>query len=441
MRHSNEIGPLQETNQDIHSFGYKPFRQGTGMKQCQFPIGTLLLATLAGIGLGYAIVFAGLCATDTILFDKTGHPGPFDFAEFWSAGKLAMGGKLLAAYDPRLIHAAEVTTVGHPFKTFIGWFYPPSFFFVAIAMASAAPVVAFVLWTNATLLLQSVAIAMITRRWESAFVALAPPWAMLGTLEGQDGLLTAAITGFVLITLEERPMLSGLLLALLTYKPQFGLLFPVALAFGGYWRAFFSACAGIVFLVLITGAVFGFSAWPTFFHALGGATQSHLVTNAVGVWPGILSLYGYARWLHFPYEVAVALQIMLSAACAITIAVTWRSKMSFDLKSACLVTGITLATPYIWVYDLPLLSIALAYLYHNKRFDAIDWTAIALASVAVATYPFHTFSLLPGGNVPAGLVSGFLLAGMALRRILCSKQKCEAKDACGLPSEVAARSI
>jgi arabinofuranan 3-O-arabinosyltransferase len=404
-------------------------------------IGRLALTIAAGLGIGYAIAFAILCATRIIMFDKFGHPGHFDYAEFWSAGKLALSGKVLAAYDTRLIHAAEVATVGHPFKTLIGWFYPPTFFFVAVVMASMPPLLGYLLWTNGTLLLYSATVAAIVRRWEAGFVALAPPWAMLGTLFGQDGLLTAALIGFVLVTLEEQPVLSGLLLALLTYKPQFGLLFPVALAFGGYWRAFFSACAGTVLLVLASGAVFGFAAWPVFFHALGGATQTHLVTNTIGIWPGILSLYGYARWLHLPYEVAAGLQLILSVLCAAVVALAWCSKLSFDLKAACLVTGVALATPYIWVYDLPLLSIALAYLYRNRRFDAIDWTGIALACAAVATFPFNVFSAFPGGNVPAGLVSGGVLAAMLFRRVWQPQMQQEPERASDWPEKAAVGSV
>jgi len=41
--------------------------------------------------------------------------------------------------------------------------------------------------------------------------------------------------------LERRPVAAGLLFGLLCYKPHFGLLVPVALASGGYWRSFAAA--------------------------------------------------------------------------------------------------------------------------------------------------------------------------------------------------------
>ena len=46
---------------------------------------------------------------------------------------------------------------------------------------------------------------------------------------GQNGFLTAALIGGVLEFMERRPAMAGVCLGLLTYKPQFGVLVPVAL--------------------------------------------------------------------------------------------------------------------------------------------------------------------------------------------------------------------
>ena len=48
---------------------------------------------------------------------------------------------------------------------------------------------------------------------------------------------TAALFGGGLSLLERRPLLAGGLLGLLIYKPQLGLLIPVALLAGRHWRA------------------------------------------------------------------------------------------------------------------------------------------------------------------------------------------------------------
>ena len=52
---------------------------------------------------------------------------------------------------------------------------------------------------------------------------------------GQNGFLTAALIGGALGLLERRPALAGICLGLLTYKPQFGLLFPFVLIADRRW--------------------------------------------------------------------------------------------------------------------------------------------------------------------------------------------------------------
>ncbi|WP_029586365.1 glycosyltransferase 87 family protein [Bradyrhizobium sp. URHD0069] len=58
----------------------------------------------------------------------------------------------------------------------------------------------------------------------------------INAVGGQNSTWTAALFGGGLSPLERRPLLAGGLLGLLIYKPQLGLLIPVALA-GRHWRA------------------------------------------------------------------------------------------------------------------------------------------------------------------------------------------------------------
>src|SRR6185312_13844103 len=72
-------------------------------------------------------------------------------------------------------------------------------------------------------------------------LALAIPMAFINALVGQNGFLTAALIGGTLYLIPIRPVLAGICLGLLTYKPQYGLLFPIALIVAGQWRVFVSA--------------------------------------------------------------------------------------------------------------------------------------------------------------------------------------------------------
>ena len=51
------------------------------------------------------------------------------------------------------------------------------------------------------------------------------------------------LLGGALVSLDRRPLIAGILFGLMAYKPQFGLMIPIALAAGGYWRSFSAAAA------------------------------------------------------------------------------------------------------------------------------------------------------------------------------------------------------
>jgi arabinofuranan 3-O-arabinosyltransferase len=377
----------------------------------QSSAGNLALAIASGLGIGFAVCLAVMCLMHIWLFDAQGHPDVLDFISYWSVGHMVREGAALAAYDPHLQHAAEVATVGHTFRDILGWSYPPLFFFAAAAFASLPLAPAFVLWNGATLFLQGGVVAAITRRRVVFFASWAAPWAMLDMVGGQNGLLTAAIVGGVLLTLERRPALSGILLGLLSYKPQFGLLFPFALAFGGYWRAFGWACGATIGWTALSGATFGFGTLPAFLRSLSTMAQTHLVTNHVGAWSGGLqSLYGLARWMGATDALSWSMQVCMSAACLGAVSWIWRSRTDFALKAAALAAALPLATPYVFVYDLPVLSVALAFLYRHARFDRVESLVFAFALVCVLAFPLHPY--------PAGLFACSALEAAILRRYL-----------------------
>ncbi|HEX3666572.1 MAG TPA: glycosyltransferase family 87 protein [Rhizomicrobium sp.] len=377
-----------------------------------------LIALASTVGVAYAVTFAWMCATHVWLFDASGRPPAMDFAEFWSAGSLALHGKALAAYDPRLIHAAEVAVVGHPFPSFIGWFYPPLFFLVAAAFALLSPSTAFVAWTSSTLILQAGTVAAIVRRWPAFFLAMAPPWVMICNVIGQDGLLTAALIGAVLLALPKHQIVGGILLGFLAYKPQFGLLFPLVLVFGGYWRGFGSAAISVTALMLFSAAVFGFATLPAFFHGIADATSTHLMTNKLGMWFALQSVYGVLRCLGASASLAMTLHLCLSALCAIGIALLWWSKkVSYGVKAAAVCVATLFVTPYIWINDIPVLSIAIAFLYCERPLARSEWYVVLGSMALVASYPFVRTVPALGGSYPVGLIAAAFIALLVLRRL------------------------
>ena len=63
-----------------------------------------------------------------------------------------------------------------------------------------------------------------------------------------------------------RPVLAGICLGLLSYKPQYGLLFPLVLIAASQWRVFFTAGVIAVLLAALSWFAFGTESWQAFFH-------------------------------------------------------------------------------------------------------------------------------------------------------------------------------
>ena len=72
-------------------------------------------------------------------------------------------------------------------------------------------------------------------------LAVAFPVVLNNALVGQNGFLTAALIGGTLYLMPVRPVLAGICLGLLSYKPQYGLLFPLVLIAASQWTVFFTA--------------------------------------------------------------------------------------------------------------------------------------------------------------------------------------------------------
>ena len=103
------------------------------------------------LALGYLVVLGGAYLDGNFLTDKQGRPIANDFVNVWAAGRLALDGDPAAAYDWPLHKAAEVRAVGHDFANYYGWHYPPTFLFVAAALATLPYLVAALVWLAATL--------------------------------------------------------------------------------------------------------------------------------------------------------------------------------------------------------------------------------------------------------------------------------------------------
>jgi hypothetical protein len=367
----------------------------------------LALAIAGGIALGYLAFLGQTLILHRWIWDTAGRPLATDFISFWSAGHLALQGNAAAAYDWPTMHRLQIAMMGLDPGGYFGWAYPPLFFCVALVLAAMPYVTAFLAWVGVSFALYAVAMARIARAPGAALLAGIMPAALACAMVGQNGFLSALLIAGVLLQLEARPILAGLFLGLLTYKPHFGLLFPLALVCGGYWRALFSATAASIAILLLS-RLLAPGSLAAFLAHMGGMSANFLSSGVAGFYKQ-QSLYGLLRVLGMADRPSFWAQGVLFLAMAGFVGVLWRGKSSLALKAAGLVVATLLATPYLYFYDFPILSVAIAFLWRDQAFSRNE-TVLLLASQIVMA----GFMVL---NAPMGFFGALLVLAVVLGRV------------------------
>jgi alpha-1,2-mannosyltransferase len=413
--------------------------------------GVLLIASTIG--------FLFLVATAHDGIDRQGRPLGTDFSNVYAAGTYVFDGKPDAPFDPKQQYAREQTIFGAA-TPFYGWHYPPYFLFIAAILAKMPYGAALTVWQASTFALYLLAIwaiatipfakrggparkahqggvttgdQMPTPQQPSAvdlpnaegglwrggggdwlLLALAYPAVLINIGHGQNGFLTAALLGGALVLLDRRPLLSGILFGLLVYKPQFGLMIPIALLAGAHWRTFAAAAATVSVLTLITTFTFGPQIWHAFVASTHFSRTVVLEQGNTG-WEKIQSLFSWARMWGAPIPLAYAMQGALTVALGVALVWLWRSTAPAALKAASLCLASILATPYTLDYDMMVLGPAIAFFAVDGLIRGFGpWQKTALAVLWLA--PLAARSVAQVTLIPLGVLAMLMVFVLILRR-------------------------
>lgn len=368
--------------------------------------------------LTYALMLVILTLRGQFLFGPQG-AADVDFINVWAAGRLALDGNAAAAYDWLAHRRMEVVGLGHDFDGYYGWHYPPMLLFAAAPLALFPYLPAWLLWSAATAALLAWVLRRVFGEPAVALLAMTAPTTVMCTVVGQNGFLTAALITGGLGFMQRRPLLAGLFLGLLTYKPQFGLLFPIALLAGRQWRTLLSAAATALTVALASALVFGLESWRAFLHSTG-LTMEVLRQGAPG-WHKLQSVYALLHPLGEDW--AWAGQAAAATAAAALVAWMFARPQPHALRAAVLAAAVPLATPYGYVYDLAVQAAAAAFLARDGLDRGFSARQGALLVAALAL-PW-SFQWLGSGT---GLLSSLLMVGIAVVR---------ARQGCYLPEQTA----
>jgi hypothetical protein len=248
--------------------------------------------------------------------------------------------------------------------------------------------------------------------------ALLGPAAAINVGMGQNAFLSAALLVGGCRLLQSRPALGGVILGMLTVKPQFWLLVPVALAAGREWKALLWSILGAIGLALASTLVFGIDSWR---HWLLLAQASY--ADPQGKWVELGRLWGDS--IYACLVAGGASQTVANAAQAagtlLGVALVYgafRLPLAGDRKIAVLLACTILAAPHSSLADTVLLATAAAlWMGEAVEGEAAEgvaplapWTlALALWLVPLVNPPLVS----PIGRLTPLLILGFVAMFLA----------------------------
>lgn len=287
-----------------------------------------------------------------------------DFLNFWMYGRAAWTPDPSRFYDPLLYKDALAALLGAAYPG-QNWSYPPSIMLAAAAFGRLPYLVALLCWTALGLAL----FVWVARRyagdWRLLAAMLLSPAAAFCLISGQSSFVTAAMLLTIFACLDRQPLLAGILLGLLTLKPQLGLLFPVMLAASGRWRVFLVASATALLIAAATAMIFGPQVWIDFVQK--GIPVQNLVLadpDRIGT-PFFPTIFMNVRGIGASYTTAMTVQACFSAFAvgAVFFAFRYRKEADPHLLAALFLASSICASPYFLSYDtLPVTCLAVMLL-------------------------------------------------------------------------------
>ena len=376
-----------------------------------------------GIAIVYATAFVHLYRVGAWIVDGTGSPIYTDFTNTWIAGSQALHGTAASVYGSAAEYGKiQQAVVGAGRFLYSTWPYPPTFFLILAPLAALPYLAAFLTWDVATLAGCVAVVYLVVQRRPAVALLLASPFTAWNFLAAQNGFLTASLLGGSLLFLERRPAIAGVFIGCLTYKPQFGVLLPVALAAAHQWRAFASAAITFAVLAGLSIAVFGIDVWEAFPRGLAAQTGVTVFAGPDSQWGYLQTIYGLVRTLHGGAALGWLAQAVAAGAVAVIVWLVWRSPVRYALKAATLSAAALIATPYAFTYDMAAIAVPVAFLARDQiscglmRGEQTIMIALfgaILAAFAVLGDSPHRITF---GGVPLGSVVMITLLGVILRR-------------------------
>ncbi|MEO1702116.1 MAG: glycosyltransferase family 87 protein [Pseudomonadota bacterium] len=322
----------------------------------------------------YPLLLVGMLAAATVYVLATnsgllpnGNPFGSDFVSFWVAAREALFADATAVYARETFEPIQQSLF--PEGGFFAFFYPPHFQLMLLPLGGLSFYVALTVWVTLTFIAVAWVMVRITGDVKmTLLLAIAFPAAFLNISHGQNAFLTAGLFAIGLHLLPTRPVLAGIFFGILTFKPQLGVLIPIALLAAAQWRAIASAALTTMGLFLASAVVLGADVWIAFLAQTQDAT--HVLEHGSVGFAKMISVYSGLRAFGIGHDVAMSLHAVVCVGVSYVIWRVWRpqANVCHPIKCALLMAGALVVTPFGLNYDLFLLAPAGAFFV-----SAVSW--------------------------------------------------------------------
>jgi hypothetical protein len=291
--------------------------------------------------------------------DGLNHAVGRDFINMWTASQLLEAGRTADIFDQDKFAAAQRRQLGPDFP-FHFWSYPPQ----ALLLTSGLSSLLHYKWALAAWLVCGLFFMLLAARlfWPGSglpWLLLLAPSGFVNILLGQNGFITTALAVAGFAVLPQRAVVAGIMFGLLTFKPQLGILIPIALIAMRQWSAMAAAAVTAALLLGLTHVSYGGDVWLQFWQSTM-PHQMRFMAEAEGPFQWMMPGWFMAgRIIGLPLWLSQAVQAVMALAAVIVVYRAFRGQEDWRLKVAILFVATFVASPQGFNYDMGLVSVAI----------------------------------------------------------------------------------
>jgi uncharacterized membrane protein YhaH (DUF805 family) len=343
-----------------------------------------------------------------------------DFIVFHAAARAFLEGKAGLIYNlgtfSDYLNLNYFEYFNRRFVSFRPFMYPPPWLLLTLPFAWFGVIAGYGVFMATTGALATILVGRANFWiWMAALTSPAALWTMI---PGQNAFLNVGLFYGGMRFLDRSPMAAGILLGLLSYKPQLFVLIPVALMAARRWRALGWTIGTAAGMALVSLPVFGLDFWIQFIEMARQSSAPQFTDQMYRhVATYMTTIPAAGRILGVPTTHATIVHLAVAMAALILVWRAFRSHPLGDETTALLAAATLLVSPYLINYDL-LLVMPAALMVFRRRVEADLYPGELLFYVGLWLIP-NLGIRLNGMGIPVTplfVIGLLLLAWQALKQ-------------------------